>query len=113
MSAQSQRCDLCAEELLVDWSKSDLVAVPQVLVAACPKCKAEYSRTAPLTDGGDGHFWIVADSVCRICGAQERSVFSIGTDQSALECGACGNMTSEVLEDGPEEEEPPFGFFAP
>lgn len=48
--------------------------------------------------------WLVAAEKCRICGYECVGVIPIQADLDNLECGGCGNMTSEVVEiDGEDD----------
>lgn len=48
--------------------------------------------------------WIVSDTKCRICGHEMVAVYPASTPEPEnLQCGKCGNMTAEPVEDEEEE----------
>lgn len=53
-----------------------------------------------MTDG-----WYAAKCRCRICGNEQISVFPEACDETRMECGKCHQMSVEVEEYIPPEEQ--------
>jgi len=43
--------------------------------------------------------WVVAHTVCRVCGHKAVSVHPVQADDDALECARCHQMTCEVTDE--------------
>lgn len=89
--------------LLIDFEKSDLIAMPQRLAFFCEACKFKSSAIAPQDADNGGLFWTLSDVRCRICEHEAVAVHPFSADEDNLECVNCGHMTAEAIDDEEEE----------
>lgn len=94
-------CPVCEElvEVLVDWSRSELVQLPQRVATFCPVCDFTSLKVASMEPPNDGRFYRSFPVECRVCSREAVVVCPLGADEDNLECSGCGHMTAGEVSD--------------